>query len=117
MGVFMAALVVFLLFVVVNQSVGYYRSRWQIADVEAEGGGDVRQSAGVGIASGLIVLFLLVMLYVGFTRWQWLGPPPTHPNAPVVPPLAPGNQGVPLIGVNVSPAPSSGASPAPTPSH
>jgi hypothetical protein len=63
MGMFMATLVVFLLFVVVvSQSVGHYRSRWQIADVEGKSGGDVRRSAAVGIASGLIVLFLLVML-------------------------------------------------------
>ena len=117
MGTFMATLVVFLLFVVVSQSVGYYRSRWQIADVEGESGGDVRRSAAVGIASGLIVLFLLVTLYLGFTRWQWLGPPPTHSNSPVVSPVGPGNQAVPPIGANVSPAPSSGASPAPTPSH
>ena len=61
MGIFMATLVVFLLFVVVSQSVGHYRSRWQIADVGGESGGDVRRSAAVGIASGLIVLFLLVM--------------------------------------------------------
>jgi hypothetical protein len=54
MGMFMATLVVFLLFVVVSQSVGYYRSRWQLADVEGESGGDVRRSAAVGIASGLI---------------------------------------------------------------
>ena len=45
MGIFMATLVVFLLFVVVSQSVGHYRSRWQIADVEGESGGDVRRSA------------------------------------------------------------------------
>jgi hypothetical protein len=115
MGMFLATVVVFLLFVVVSQSMGYLRSRWRVAGTEGEAGTSVRTSAAVGIASGLAVLILLFLLFLGFTRWQWFGPPPSHQNTPVFTPAAPGNQGAPPIGVNVSPPPTTKSSPTPAP--
>jgi hypothetical protein len=118
MGMFLATVVVFVLFVVVTQSAGYYRSRWMVAGAEREVGNETRSTAAVGIVSGFIVLFLLLLLYLGFARWQWFGPPPSHPATPTISvPVAPGNQGTPPAGVNVSPSAGPSPSSAPSPSH
>jgi len=117
MGMFWATLVVFLLFVVIAQSASYYRrSRWTVAGAEGEGSSEVSGSAAIGIVSGLIVLSLLLLLFIGFTRWQWLGPPPSQATTPaIVTPAAPGSQVAPPSGVTISPAASPGSSPSPAP--
>jgi hypothetical protein len=104
MGTFLATVVVFLLFVVISQSAGYYRSRLRVAGAEGEAGHDGRVSAAVGIGSGLMVLSLLVVLFLGFTRWHWFGspsPPTTTPSHAT--PTS--NQGVAPIGVSPTASP------------
>ena len=111
MGTFLATVVVFLLFVVISQSAGYYRSRWRVADAEGESVQDTRMSAAVGVGSGLIVLLLLLLLFFGFTRWQWFGMPSRSTTPTIATPAQ--NQGVAPIGV----APTASPSPAGSPSH
>jgi hypothetical protein len=111
MGMILATIVVFLVFVVITQSASYLRTRWRVAGAEGEGSAQVRTSAAVGIASGLVVLVLPFMLYLGVTRWEWFGSSPARSSTPTFATPAPDNQGVLPIGVGPS------ASPAASPSH
>ena len=111
MGTFLATLVVFLLFVVISQSAGYYRSRWRVAGAEGEAVQDTRVSAAIGVGSGLMVLLLVLLLFFGLTRWQWFGTPSRSATPTVTTPAQ--NQGVAPIGV----APTASPSPAASPSH
>ena len=111
MGTFLATVVVFVLFVVISQSAGYYRSRWRVAGAEGEAGRELRVSPAVGIGSGLTVFLLLVVLLFGFTRWHWFGSP-SRPTTPSLATPAP-SQGVAPIGVSPTVLPS----PATSPSH
>jgi len=111
MGTLLATLVVFLLFVVISQSAGYYRARWRVAGAEGEGVQDTRASAAIGIGSGLMVLMLLLALYFGFTRWQWFGTPSHSITPAVVTPAQ--NPGVAPIGVAPTASPSPAGSPSP----
>jgi hypothetical protein len=112
MGSLLAAIVVFLLFVVISQSTGYYRSVLRVAGAEGGTSTDVRMSAAIGMASGFIVFFLLAILYLGIAHWHWFGPPPSHPaSQPLISPAP--NHGVAPIGINstASPSPAPSASP------
>jgi len=73
-GTSLAVVVVFAILVVASRSLGYLRGRrFSVADAEVISGTDVRRSAAVGAGAGLLVLFLMAMLYTGITRWEWLG--------------------------------------------
>jgi hypothetical protein len=80
------------------------RRYWSPAGTEVvETSGDTA-GAGAGMAAAIIALVVLVLLFFGFTRWNWFGTvaPVTQPNNPTV----------------TSPMPSGGggASPASSPS-
>jgi hypothetical protein len=61
------------------------RRYWSPAGTEVvETSGDAT-GAGAGIAAALIALIVLVLLFFGFTRWDWFGNPPSgQSNSPVV---------------------------------
>jgi hypothetical protein len=111
MGTLLAVVIVFLILYLVSQSAGYYRRRLSVAGTETGGTDDVRSSALTGAAAGALALVLLFLLYLGITRWEWLGHPTVSiAPAPSVAPLSsPVNQGV------GAPSPST-ASPAASPS-
>lgn len=110
MGTLLAVVVVFALLVVITQSLGYYRGRLSVADAEASGGTDVRRSAAIGASAGIAVLFLVALLYLGATQWEWFGRPGSAPAtfspAPVASPA-------PAVGIGASPAAGPSASPSP----
>jgi len=58
------------------------RRYWSPAGSEVVEVGDTT-GAGAGIAAALIALLVLIMLFFGFTRWNWFGAVPTT-NAPPV---------------------------------
>src|SRR5260370_35240236 len=73
-GTFLSVVVVFGILVVASRSLGYLRSRrFSVADSDVATGSDVRRSAAGGAGSGLLVLVLIAALYIGVTRWDWLG--------------------------------------------
>jgi len=83
------------------------RRYWSPAGTEVvETSGDTA-GAGAGIAAALIALIVLVMLFFGFTRWNWFGTmaAPSQPNTQTVSTPAPSNGG------GASPAGSPSASP------
>jgi len=84
------------------------RRYWSPAGSEVvETSGDTA-GAGAGIGAALIALFVLVLLFFGFTRWNWFGNAPSgQPNTPVVTsPAAPSGGGA-----GASPSSSPSASP------
>lgn len=105
----LAAAIVFVILVVLTRSIGYYRGTYSVVGTERGGGeAEVRRSAAVGAGAGLIVLLLIVLLYVGITRWGWFGQPSPHSPVLSVPRVQPSPA---LGGVGVTPAPGAGASP------
>jgi hypothetical protein len=113
----MAVLIVFAILVVASRSVGYYRrGRLSVADSEVSGGAEIGRSAAIGAGSGLLVLLLIAVLYLGIARWDWLGHPAVSHTA-VASPMPVSSPGL-GIGVNSSPATGSGmASPSASPAH
>ena len=61
------------------------RRYWSPAGSEVvETSGDTT-GAGAGIAAALIALIVLILLFFGFSRWDWFGNAPSvQPNTPVV---------------------------------
>ena len=66
------------------------RRYWSPAGSEVvETGGDTA-GAGAGIAAALIALIVLVLMFFGFTRWNWFGSTGINtPTAPTVSSPAP----------------------------
>src|SRR5258708_9743757 len=114
-GTFLSVIVVFAILVVASRSLGYLRSRrFSVADSEVTTGGDVRRSAAMGAGSGLLVLLLIAALYIGITRWDWLGHPAVS-HTPVPRPISISSPAsVARSGVK-SPPPAPPPSPAPSP--
>jgi hypothetical protein len=117
MGTFMAVVVVFAILVVASRSLGYYRrQRLSIADSDVTGGSDVGRSMAIGAGSGLLVLLLMAVLYLGIARWDWLGHPAVSHTA-VASPMPVSSPG---SGIGVTTSPPSGsvpASPSASPTH
>lgn len=108
MGTVITALVVFLILVLVTRAAGYYRRRWSVAGSASSDGDDVVVSAAVGLGSGLVVLLLLIVLYLGLTRWDWVGQPgggghPVITPAPIASPANPGAGTLPSPTAKTSP--------------
>ena len=60
------------------------RRYWSPAGSEVvETSGDTT-GAGAGIAAALIAMVVLILLFFGFTRWDWFGNGPSGATAPVV---------------------------------
>lgn len=74
-GTVLIAAVVFLVLFVVTRVAGYYRGQMSVADTERGVEETVGTSAAIGISSGITVLILLFLLYLGITRWDWAGSP------------------------------------------
>jgi hypothetical protein len=74
-GTVLIAAVIFLILFVVTRVAAYYRGRLSVADTEATAEQSVGTSAAIGISSGVTVLILLLLLYLGITRWDWAGSP------------------------------------------
>ncbi len=71
------------------------RRYWSPAGSEVvETSGDTA-GAGAGIAAALIALIVLVLLFFGFTRWNWFGSTgiSTQPTSPTVSSPAPSGGG------------------------
>ena len=92
-GLVLTAAVIFLILVVVTRAAGYFRGQWSVADTGATGTDDVGASAAIGISSGVTVLILLFLLYLGLSRWDWAGSPVggTHPVSTPAPVTSPAN--------------------------
>ena len=107
------AVVVFMILFLVTRAAGYYRGRWSVAESDVSGGSDVAVSAAVGIGSGAAVLFLLVMLYLGLTRWDWAGHPigGVHTVATPAPIASPANPALPGAAGGAPSSPSAKTSP------
>jgi hypothetical protein len=116
-GTFMAVVVVFAILVVASRSLGYYRrGRLSVADSEMTGHADVGRSAAIGAGSGLLVLLLMVVLYLGIARWDWLGRPVVS-HSGVASPMPVSSPGT---GLGVTTSPPTGlatASPSASPTH
>jgi hypothetical protein len=86
-GTVLTTLVIFLILLVVTRAAGFFRGRWSVAGAETSGTQDVGTSAAIGISSGIAVLILLFLLYLGLTRWDWAGSPVggAHPVTTPVP--------------------------------
>jgi hypothetical protein len=114
MGSILAVAVIFLILFLVAQSAGYYRRRLSLADSEVGGTEEVGRPIAVGAGSGILLLLLLALLYVGLTRWAWLGHPSVNTNpaftpAPVSSPANPA--GVGASAAPIAPSPSTKPSP------
>ena len=57
------------------------RRYWSPAGSEVVETGDTT-GAGAGMAAAIIALVVLIMLFFGFTRWNWFGSAPTQPAVP-----------------------------------
>ncbi len=114
-GTFLSVIVVFAILVVASRSLGYLRSRrFSVADSEVTTGGDVRRSAAMGAGSGLLVLLLIAALYIGITRWDWLGHPAVSHTAVASPiPISSPGSGAGFGVKSPPPAASPSASPSP----
>jgi hypothetical protein len=115
-GTIFAIVVVFAILLVASRSLGRYRGRMRVAGSEGGGSDEVRRSAAKGASAGVAVLFLLVLLYVGVTQWEWLGRPASH-SAPAVFSPVPLQSPGPGAGVTTSSSPPPVAPSSPTPTH
>ncbi|TME09321.1 MAG: hypothetical protein E6I69_03805 [Chloroflexi bacterium] len=79
MGSLLALAVVLLIVFVATRSAFRYRRELAVADAEVEDSIDVR-SLATGAVAGAVVLVLLAVLYLGLTRWSWVGHPVPHHN-------------------------------------
>jgi len=111
-GTVLTAAVIFGILFIVSRAAGYYRRRWSVADSTVTGGDDVTVSAAIGIGSGVVFLVLLLLLYLGVTRWDWAGQPVGGGHTVVTPaPIAsPANPVVPAS-AGAAASPSTKASP------
>lgn len=114
MGTVLAVVLVFLILLLVTRSAGYYRTRFSLADSEVGGSESVAGSAAVGAGAGLIVLALLLLLYFGITRWDWLGHVSPQ-NAPLPSPASVASPVNPGVGISPGSTPSASPSAKPTP--
>ncbi len=113
-GTVFAVAIVFAILLVATRSLGYYRGRFSVAGADSSSDADIRRSAAVGAGSGLVVLALVALLYVGVTRWDWFGQPaPKQPAVltPAKPSPAPG------LGAGAKPSPVPGMAASPSPTH
>ena len=83
MGILLFIILVVIVLAALLGAGGYsVRRYWSPAGSEViETGGDTT-GAGAGIAAALIALFVLIMLFFGFTRWNWFGAVPTTTAPP-----------------------------------
>src|SRR3989441_12125184 len=83
LGTLLFILLVILVLAVLLGAGGYsVRRYWSPAGSEVvETSGDVT-GAGPGMAAALIALVVLILLFFGFTRWDWFGAVPTTPAPP-----------------------------------
>jgi hypothetical protein len=89
---------------------GYsYRRYWSPAGSEVvETSGDTGMGAGAGIAAAIIALLVLMMLFFGFTQWNWFGARQAAPvqNPTIASPAAPANGGGTSASPSAMPSPS-----------
>jgi len=110
-GTLLAVAIVFVILVVATRSIGYYRGNFSVVGAERESEADVFRSAAVGAGAAVVVLFLMALLFVGVTRFEWFGQPAPKPSLSV-----PRVQPSPAIGaVPATQGPGVGASPAASP--
>lgn len=83
MGTFLFIILVVIVLAALLGAGGYsVRRYWSPAGSEVvETGGDTT-GAGAGIAAALIALLVLIMLFFGFTRWNWFGAVPSTTAPP-----------------------------------
>jgi len=113
MGTLLAVVIAFLVLLLVTQSASYYRRRLSVVDSEVGGSQSVAASAAIGVGSGLVVLAHLLLLYLGITRWAWLGHV-SPGSAPAPNPASIASPVNPVVGVSLTSTPL--ASPGTTPS-
>ena len=105
-GTVIVAAIVFLILLVVTRAAGYYRRQWSVADAETSGQDSVASSAAIGVSAGVTVLVLLLVLWLGVTRWDWAGQPigGVHPVVTPAPISSPANPVAPPSGAGASPS-------------
>jgi len=83
LGTFLFIILVVIVLSALLGAGGYsVRRYWSPAGSEVvETGGDTT-GAGAGIGAALIALLVLIMRFLGFTRWDWFGAVPTTTAPP-----------------------------------
>jgi hypothetical protein len=89
LGALLFILLVILVLAVLLGAGGYsVRRYWSPAGSEVvETSGDMGTGAGAGIAAAILALMALILLFFGFTQWNWFGThsgPSTTTNNPSV---------------------------------
>ena len=105
-GTVIVAAIIFLILLVVTRAAGYYRRQWSVADAETSGSESVATSAAIGVSSGVTVLILLLVLWLGVTKWDWAGQPigGVHAVSTPAPISSPANPVVPSSSPGASPS-------------
>ena len=74
LGTFLFIVLVILLLLALLGAGGYsVRRYWSPAGSEVVETSDTGYGAGAGIAAALVALLMLVVLFLGFTQWNWFG--------------------------------------------
>ena len=73
MGAFLAVSLSILILIVVTKLARNYRQHWDVVGIEPGAAQSVRPAGVAGAGAGFLVLALLSLLYLGLTRWAWLG--------------------------------------------
>src|SRR2546427_13235661 len=104
LGTLLFILLVILVLAVLLGAGGYsVRRYWSPAGSEVVETGDTGSGAGAGIAAAILALLVVMLLFFGFTQWNWFGTRSAVPNNPVVTSPQQGQQS-PSGGGNASPS-------------
>ena len=103
MGTLLFLLLVILVLAVLMGAGGYsVRRYWSPAGSEVvETSGDMGASAGAGVAAAILALLALVLLFFGFTQWNWFGTRGEAPSTVNNPSIA---SAAPSISASASPS-------------
>jgi hypothetical protein len=80
LGTLLFILLVILVLAVLLGSGGYtVRRYWSPAGSEVVETGDTGMGAGAGVASAVLAMLALILLFFGFAQWNWFGSRPVSP--------------------------------------
>jgi hypothetical protein len=110
LGTLLFVLVVALVLAALIGAGGYsYRRYWSPAGTEVVETGGETMGPGAGIAAAVLALLVLIVLFFGFTTWNWFSTRSTGPAAPAQNPTV--ASPMPGAGGGMNSSPSAQASP------
>ena len=81
MGTLLFLVLLILVLAVLLGAGGYsVRRYWSPAGSEMVETSDTAVGAGTGVATAVLALLALILLFFGFTRWSWFGPQSAAPS-------------------------------------